>query len=41
MGDRLKIATKNGATYELHSNTPILKHVKEFLNKKGIKDCEY
>ena len=41
MGDRLKIATKNGATYELHSNTPIPKHVKEFLNKKGIKYFEY
>ena len=41
MGDRLKIATENGATYELHSNTPIPKDVKEFLNKKGIKYFEY
>ena len=41
MGHRLKIATENGATYELHSNTPIPKHVKEFLNKKGIKYFEY
>ena len=41
MGHRLTIATENGATYELHSNTPIPKHVKEFLNKKGIKYFEY
>ena len=34
MGDRLKIATENGATYELHSNTPIPKDVKEFLKCK-------
>ena len=36
MGHRLTIATENGATYELHSNTPIPKHVKEFLNKKVL-----
>ena len=41
MGDRLKIAKEHGATYELHSNTPIPQNVKDFLNKKGIKFFEY
>lgn len=36
MGDRLKIAEQNGATYELYSNTPIPNDVKEWLTKKGI-----
>ncbi len=36
MGDRLKISTENGATYELFSNTPIPEIVKEWLMKKGI-----
>ena len=36
MGDRLKIATENGATYELFSNTPIPMSIKQWLNKKGI-----
>lgn len=40
MGDRLKIANDNGATYELFSNTPIPNEIKEWLTKKGIKYTE-
>ena len=36
MGDRLKIAMDNSATYELFSNTPIPASVKQWLSKKGI-----
>ncbi len=36
MGDRLRIATENGATYELFSNTPIPDSIKQWLDKKGI-----
>lgn len=36
MGDRLRIATENGATYELFSNTPIPASIKRWLDKKGI-----
>ena len=36
MGDRLRIATENGATYELFSNTPIPSSIKQWLDKKGI-----
>lgn len=36
MGDRLRIATENGATYELFSNTPIPESIKQWLIKKGI-----
>lgn len=36
MGDRLNIAVKNGASYELHSNTPIPQTIKDWLTKKGI-----
>jgi hypothetical protein len=36
MGDRLKIAKQNGATYELFSNTPIPQSIKDWLTKKGI-----
>lgn len=36
MGDRLRIATKNGAFYELFSNTPIPESIKQWLTKKGI-----
>ncbi|MDD6826014.1 MAG: hypothetical protein PUE12_07885, partial [Oscillospiraceae bacterium] len=36
MGDRLRIAKDNGATYELFSNTPIPQFYKEWLTKKGI-----
>ena len=36
MGDRLRIATENGATYELFSNTPIPESIRQWLIKKGI-----
>ena len=36
MGNRLRITTESGATYELFSNTPIPDVVKEWLIKKGI-----
>lgn len=41
MGDRLKIAKDNGATYELHSNTPIPQHVKDWLTSKNIPYFEH
>ena len=37
---RLDIAKRNGATYELHSNTPIPTNVKQWLDKNGIKYFE-
>ena len=40
MGQRLSIAKKNGATYELFSNTPIPDSIKSWLDKKGIKYTE-
>ena len=36
MGDRLRIAKENNATYELFSNTPIPQVFKDYLVKKGI-----
>ena len=36
MGNRLDIAKRNNAIYELFSNTPIPEIVKEWLNRKGI-----
>ena len=36
MGDRLRIAKDNGATYELISNSPIPEEIKAWLTKKGI-----
>ena len=36
MGDILRIATENGATYEIFSNTPIPESIKQWLTKKGI-----
>ena len=41
MGERLAIAKKNGATYDLHSNTYIPKEIKEWLKKKGIAYYEW
>jgi hypothetical protein len=41
MGHRLSIAKKNGATLELHSNTPIPEHAKAWLTKKGIPFTEH
>lgn len=40
MGHPLKIATENGATYELFSNTPMPDSIKQWLDKKGIKYTE-
>ncbi len=40
MGDRLRIAMENGATYELFSNTPIPDSIKQWLDKKRIKYTE-
>ena len=40
MGARLQIAKKNGATYELFSNTPIPNEIKQWLSKKGIRYTE-
>ena len=36
MGQRLKIATENGATLELFTNSPIPESIKEWLIEKGI-----
>ena len=36
MGDRLRIATENGATYEIFSNTPIPESVKQWLTLTDI-----
>ena len=36
IGDRLRIAKDNGATYELFSNTPIPQFYKEWLTKKVV-----
>lgn len=36
MGDRLRIATQNNASYEIFSNTPIPDSIKTWLTKKGI-----
>jgi hypothetical protein len=36
MGDRLRIAKENGASYELFSNSPIPDKIKQWLTKKGI-----
>ncbi|WP_201586089.1 hemagglutinin repeat-containing protein [Psychrobacter jeotgali] len=41
MGARKRIANENGGTYELHSNTPIPKDIKDWLNKKGISSYEH
>ena len=40
MGDWLRIATENGATYKLFSNTPIPDSIKQWLTKKEIKYTE-
>ncbi len=40
MGNRLRIATDNGATYELFSNTPVPESIKQWLIEKGISFTE-
>jgi RHS repeat-associated protein len=41
MGERLSIARQNGATFELHSNTPIPSGIQEWLKRKGIPYTEW
>ena len=41
MGARKRIANENGGTYKLHSNTPIPKDIKDWLDKKGISSYEH
>jgi RHS repeat-associated protein len=41
MGERLSIAGQNGATFELHSNTPIPGGIQEWLTRKGIPFTEW
>ena len=41
MGRGLAIAKANGATYELHSNTPIPQIIKDWLIQQGIKFFEW
>ena len=36
MGRGLKVANANGASYELHSNSPIPQPIKEWLTKGGL-----
>lgn len=40
MGNGLRIARENGATYEIFSNTPIPESIKQWLTKKGISYTE-
>lgn len=40
MGNRLRIATDDRATYELFSNTPIPESIKKWLIEKGISFTE-
>ena len=41
MGARQRIARDNGAEYEVHSNSPIPQHVKDWLDGRGITYVEY
>ncbi len=41
IGERASIARKHGALFEVHSNTPIPSHVKDWLTKKGIPFFEH
>lgn len=41
IGSKLAIARQNGATLEVHSNTPIPSHVKAWLEQKGITYFEW
>ncbi len=41
IGEHLAIAKRNGATFELHSNTPIPQNVKDWLIKKGMQFTEW
>ena len=41
VGHHAQIARKNGASFEVHSNTPIPQHVRDWLSSKGIDFKEY
>lgn len=41
MGARKRIAQNNGASYELHSNTPIPQNIKNWLRSKDIPYYEH
>ena len=41
MGRGLRIAHDNGASYHLHSNTPIPESIKSWLTGKGIPFTEW
>jgi hypothetical protein len=41
IGSRKSIAERNGATFEIHSNSPIPQHVKDWLTEKGIPFTEH
>lgn len=41
VGAHARIAKDNGASFEVHSNTPIPQHAKEWLSSKGIFFKEY
>jgi len=41
VGAHARIAKDNGATFEVHSNTPIPQHAKNWLTSKGIPFKEY
>ncbi|WP_179300364.1 hypothetical protein, partial [Snodgrassella alvi] len=41
VGSHASIAKQNGASFEVHSNTPIPQHVKDWLTSKNIPFKEY
>ena len=41
VGSHARIAKQNGASFEVHSNTPIPQHVKDWLTSKNIPFKEY
>lgn len=41
VGSHASIAKQNGAYFEVHSNTPIPQHVKDWLTSKNIRFKEY
>jgi hypothetical protein len=41
VGSKLRIAKENGATLEIHSNTPIPQHVQDWLTSKGVSFFEH
>lgn len=41
IGSKRALANENGATFEVHSNTPIPTHVKDWLGNKNIPFTEH